>query len=116
MAAAGMESPVTALIRGLGLLALLLGTRAFATEAPPLDVQQSQVFRAWFVRIAQEQLTQGPSPRWYQQDCAGTCAQKQREQAKAADQCAHSAFHSSGSHCQWPSGSLPSGSVRAYLP
>ena len=33
------------------MLALLLGTRAFASEAAPLDPQQSQVFRAWFVRI-----------------------------------------------------------------
>ncbi|PMZ50241.1 DUF1175 domain-containing protein, partial [Pseudomonas sp. GW247-3R2A] len=57
---------MTALIRGLGLLAMLLGSRAFAGEAAALDPQQSQVFRAWFVRIAQEQLTQGPSPRWYQ--------------------------------------------------
>jgi uncharacterized protein YfaT (DUF1175 family) len=36
-----------------------------------LSVQQSQVFRNWFVRIVEEQLRQGPSPRWYQQDCAG---------------------------------------------
>ncbi len=43
-------------------LALLFSAPTFAVETPPL---------AWFVRIAQEQLTQGPSPRWYQQDCAG---------------------------------------------
>ena len=36
-----------------------------------LSVQQSQIFRSWFVRIVEEQLRQGPSPRWYQQDCAG---------------------------------------------
>src|SRR5471032_2191872 len=85
MAAAGMESPVTALIRGLGLLAMLLGSRAFANEAPPLYVQQSQVFRAWFVRIAQEQLTQGPSPRWYQQDCAGLVRFAANEALKVHD-------------------------------
>ena len=66
-----MACPVSALRKGLsslGLLALLLSSAVGATQAPPLDVQQSQVFRAWFVRIAQEQLSQGPSPRWYQQD------------------------------------------------
>ncbi|MNN91656.1 hypothetical protein D3C81_2097970 [compost metagenome] len=47
---------------------------------------------------------------------AGARTEQQREQAEAADQCRHSAFHSSGNHCQWPSGSLPSGSVSAYLP
>ncbi|TWC11165.1 hypothetical protein FBY06_12773 [Pseudomonas sp. SJZ085] len=66
-----MESTVTGLIRTLGLMALFLGGQAFAMETPSLDVQQSQVFRAWFVRIAEEQLSRGPSPRWYQQDCAG---------------------------------------------
>lgn len=69
-----MASPVNALRHGLnrlGLLALLLSSAVGATTVAPLDVQQSQVFRAWFVRIAQEQLSQGPSPRWYQQDCAG---------------------------------------------
>ena len=38
----------------LGALLLALGAPAWA-NAPALDVQQSQVFRAWFVRIAQEQ-------------------------------------------------------------
>lgn len=81
-----MESAVTGLIRNPGwalLLALLWGGPALAVETPlsvaarpsvetpPLDVRQSQVFRAWFVRIAEEQLTKGPSPRWYQQDCSG---------------------------------------------
>ncbi len=71
MVAAGMESAVIGLIRSFGLMALFLGGQAFAVETPALDVQQSQVFRAWFVRIAEEQLSRGPSPRWYQQDCAG---------------------------------------------
>lgn len=68
-----MESAVTTLIRSLGLLALLLSAGARAVEAPALDPAQSQVFRAWFVRIAQEQLSQGPVragisrtvPGWY---------------------------------------------------
>ncbi|WP_347709881.1 DUF1175 family protein, partial [Pseudomonas sp. 43(2021)] len=61
---------MSALIRSLGLLALLLSAGARAVEAPAIGTAQSQVFRAWFVRIAQEQLRQGPSTRWYQQDCA----------------------------------------------
>ena len=84
-----MESPVTGLIRNPGwalLLALLLGGPALAVETPALDVQQSQVFRAWFVRIAQEQLTKGPSPRWYQQDCAGLVRFAANEALKVHDE------------------------------
>lgn len=54
---------------GVGL-GLALSVTAQAGE-PRLDLQESQVFRAWFVRIVEEQLRQGPSPRWHQQDCAG---------------------------------------------
>ncbi len=42
-----------------------------ADGTPTLDYQQSQAFRAWFVRIIAEQLRQGPWPRWFQRDCAG---------------------------------------------
>lgn len=42
-----------------------------APEAESLDAAQSAAFRAWFVRIVSEQLRQGPTPRWYQRDCAG---------------------------------------------
>ncbi|WP_371856128.1 DUF1175 domain-containing protein [Pseudomonas sp. R29(2017)] len=85
MAAAGVESTVTGLIRRLGLLALLFCAEAGAMETPALDPQQSQVFRAWFVRIAQEQLSQGPSPRWYQQDCAGLVRFAANEALKVHD-------------------------------
>lgn len=54
--------------RALCAVALLLGSEAGAVQ---LDAAESQVFRAWFTRIVQEQLRQGPSPRWTQQDCAG---------------------------------------------
>jgi len=83
-----MASAVRALRHGLsslGLLALLLSSAVGATTAAPLDVQQSQVFRAWFVRIAQEQLSQGPSPRWYQQDCAGLVRFAANEALKTHD-------------------------------
>ncbi len=53
------------------IVCCLLTLPLYAGQISALDVQQSQLFRAWFVRIAQEQLRQGPSPRWYQQDCAG---------------------------------------------
>jgi uncharacterized protein len=36
-----------------------------------LDPQQSAVFRGWMVRIINEQLRQGPTPRWFHRDCAG---------------------------------------------
>ncbi len=52
------------------LFALTLTTTARGSTSS-LDPQQSDLFRAWFVRIVQEQLRQGPSPRWTQQDCAG---------------------------------------------
>lgn len=49
---------------------LLLLASSICAE-PALDVRQSDAFRAWFVRIVGEQLRQGPTPRWTQQDCAG---------------------------------------------
>ncbi|WP_130470004.1 DUF1175 family protein [Candidatus Magnetaquicoccus inordinatus] len=56
------------------LLLLLLSPACFANERSPLATlspAQSELFRAWFVRIVSEQLRQGPSPRWVQRDCAG---------------------------------------------
>lgn len=40
-------------------------------DADALTADQSSVFRAWFVRIVNEQLRQGPTPRWTHRDCAG---------------------------------------------
>ena len=85
MAAADVEGTVTKSMRVFGLLALMLAGQALALETPALDVQQSQIFRAWFVRIAQEQLSQGPSPRWYQQDCAGLVRFAANEALKVHD-------------------------------
>jgi len=61
------------------MLAALLcagGVEATDVAQPPrpqvaLDARQSELFRSWFVRIVAEQLRQGPTPRWHQQDCAG---------------------------------------------
>jgi uncharacterized protein YfaT (DUF1175 family) len=36
-----------------------------------LNYKDSDVFRSWFVRIIEEQLRQGPSPKWVQRDCVG---------------------------------------------
>lgn len=69
-----------------GVLLLLLGSPALRAQAAlPLDAEQSQRFRAWFVRIAQEQLRQGPSPRWHQQDCAGLVRFAANEALKVHD-------------------------------
>lgn len=54
-------------------------------STPALDVEQSQVFRAWFVRIVAEQLRQGPSPRWTQRDCVGLIRFAANESLKRHD-------------------------------
>ena len=54
-------------------VALLLNAspvKAAAAETK-LNTEQSKLFRAWTVRIINEQLRQGPTPRWQQKDCAG---------------------------------------------
>lgn len=56
---------------GRTAIALLLLFSAAVAAEPGLDGRQSEAFRSWFVRIVGEQLRQGPSPRWTQQDCAG---------------------------------------------
>jgi uncharacterized protein len=63
----------------LGVLVSACAARPATALAPDgdaqlerrLDAQQSRVFRAWMVRIVNEQLRQGPSPRWIHRDCAG---------------------------------------------
>lgn len=70
---------------GAALLLMLSSLTLRAEPAATLDAEQSQVFRAWFVRIAQEQLRQGPSPRWHQQDCAGLVRFAANEALKVHD-------------------------------
>jgi uncharacterized protein YfaT (DUF1175 family) len=68
------------------IFSILLVFHCTASLAEPrLDEQQTQVFRAWFVRIVGEQLRQGPSPRWVQQDCAGLVRFAVNEAFKAHD-------------------------------
>ncbi|WP_433704718.1 DUF1175 domain-containing protein [Paraburkholderia sacchari] len=49
--------------------ALMPTQSAPAPDALTLD--QSTIFRAWFVRIVDQQMRRGPTPRWTQRDCAG---------------------------------------------
>lgn len=77
-------------MRQMNRLALLLvllapGLPAWAGSPAPLNVEQSHLFRAWFVRMVEEQLRQGPSPRWHQQDCAGLVRFAANEALKVHD-------------------------------
>ncbi|MDR1935106.1 MAG: DUF1175 domain-containing protein [Candidatus Accumulibacter sp.] len=36
-----------------------------------LDARQSRALRSWIVRIAEDQIRRGPTPRWTHRDCAG---------------------------------------------
>ncbi len=67
------------------LLALICWLCCVVAHSEMLNVEQSGLFRAWFVRIAQEQLRRGPSPRWYQQDCAGLVRFAANEALKVHD-------------------------------
>lgn len=51
------------------LLPALPGGAAIAS--PQLDATQSRAVRAWIVRIVDEQVRIGPTPRWTHRDCAG---------------------------------------------
>ncbi|CAB3808935.1 hypothetical protein LMG28688_06889 [Paraburkholderia caffeinitolerans] len=42
-----------------------------APDPDALTPAQSTIFRAWFVRIVDQQMRRGPTPRWTQRDCAG---------------------------------------------
>jgi uncharacterized protein YfaT (DUF1175 family) len=54
-----------------GTLLVLWLASAAALAEPRLTPEQSRVFRAWMVRIVDEQIARGPSPRWQGRDCAG---------------------------------------------
>lgn len=51
--------PLTAAAMRHGLLALICWLCCVVAHSEMLNVEQSGLFRAWFVRIAQEQLRQG---------------------------------------------------------
>ncbi|MGF6575123.1 uncharacterized protein YfaT (DUF1175 family) [Paraburkholderia sp. GAS333] len=59
-----------------------------ATASPDPDAlspEQSAAFRAWFVRIVDQQMRRGPTPRWTQRDCAGLVRFAVGETLKAHD-------------------------------
>ncbi|MCG5078399.1 DUF1175 family protein [Paraburkholderia sp. RG36] len=53
-----------------GPVRALMPTRP-APDPDALTPEQSTIFRAWFVRIVDQQVRRGPTPRWTQRDCAG---------------------------------------------
>jgi uncharacterized protein YfaT (DUF1175 family) len=58
----------------LTLWAPAVSAWALSPEMEPavrLDALRSAIVRAWIVRIVNEQLRQGPTPRWFHRDCAG---------------------------------------------
>lgn len=63
---------------------LMINISAFC-KTSRLDVKDSDVFRSWFVRIIEEQLRQGPSPKWVQRDCVGLVRYSVNESLKVKD-------------------------------
>lgn len=74
------------------LLTFLISPFVFAKD-DNLSFDQSQIFRSWFVRIIEEQLRQGPSPKWVQRDCVGLIRFASREAFKEKDR---TWYHSHG--------------------
>jgi len=61
---------------GVWLVAYCATALAYALTGEPvtdirLDTEQSTIFRVWMVRLINEQIRQGPNPRWFHRDCAG---------------------------------------------
>ena len=54
-------------------------------DADALSPGQSAAFRAWFVRIVDQQIHRGPTPRWTQRDCAGLVRFAAMEALRAHD-------------------------------
>lgn len=65
------------------LFALFIATAR--AEPAALNQEQSRIFRAWFIRVVDEQLRQGPTPRWHQKDCAGLVRFAANEALKVHD-------------------------------
>jgi hypothetical protein len=58
----------------IGIVGTAGSALALTTEPAPtvrLTARQSDIFRAWMLRIIAEQIRQGPTPRWFHRDCAG---------------------------------------------
>lgn len=61
----------TLVMASLAPYANALTTTVASPTPDALSPQQSAAFRAWFVRIVDQQMRRGPTPRWTQRDCAG---------------------------------------------
>ncbi|RKE36892.1 hypothetical protein B0G76_3111 [Paraburkholderia sp. BL23I1N1] len=59
------------LMAGLAPYANALTSTTASPDPDALSPQQSAAFRAWFIRIVDQQMRRGPTPRWTQRDCAG---------------------------------------------
>lgn len=55
----------------LYLLISLFFCLGMTSQKNLLSVEESKVFRAWFIRIISQQFISGPTPRWTNRDCAG---------------------------------------------
>lgn len=72
-------------ICSLIFFSLFLCQLGFANHNRQLSFDNSQVFRSWLVKIIEEQIRQGPSPKWVQRDCVGLVRFAVLEAAKAKD-------------------------------
>ncbi len=62
---------ITASLAPYAKYACALTSTTALPDPDALSPQQSAAFRAWFVRIVDQQMRRGPTPRWTQRDCAG---------------------------------------------
>ncbi|MGF6905290.1 uncharacterized protein YfaT (DUF1175 family) [Paraburkholderia sp. GAS348] len=65
------RAALSVVMAGLAPYANALTSTVSAPDPDALSPQQSAAFRAWFVRIVDQQMRRGPTPRWTQRDCAG---------------------------------------------
>lgn len=55
----------------LYLLVTLFFCLGMTSQKNVLSLEESKVFRSWFIRIIAQQFISGPTPRWTNRDCAG---------------------------------------------
>ena len=55
----------------LYLLISLFFCLGMTSQKNVLSLEESKVFRSWFIRIIAQQFISGPTPRWTNRDCAG---------------------------------------------
>ncbi len=68
---AASSMPFSAQALRAGQLGNQLSHQAIADAPTQLNQEQSRLARAWICKIIHTQLSQQPSPRWQQRDCAG---------------------------------------------